>query len=124
MLLLHILDLVELELDTWTAMGALPEIAGALVLAHEALKAAGVNDRRIISLLRKLGVAGHTSAESASQFEQEYQALLVVSTRSYDLAEVSADTIATQFLSLVFVDQSHARNAGIRRNRRTSEPPV
>lgn len=61
-------------------MGALPDIAGALNIAHEELKAAGVNDRRIIALLRKLGAAGHTSAEIASQFEQEYQTLLVVST--------------------------------------------
>jgi hypothetical protein len=78
-LLSHALDVVEGLLDTWTAMAALPTLATALLAAHESLKSAGVNERRLISLLRQLGSTGHLEAQAATHLEQDFQELVLVS---------------------------------------------
>ncbi|KAM0749703.1 hypothetical protein T439DRAFT_381275 [Meredithblackwellia eburnea MCA 4105] len=72
-LLLYVLDVVEAHLDLWTAMGQLGHLAIAIYSAHESLKNSGVNDRRLVSLLRQLGVAGHLSTAALTQMELEFQ---------------------------------------------------
>ncbi|GJN91097.1 hypothetical protein Rhopal_004114-T1 [Rhodotorula paludigena] len=65
-LLLHIVDIVEGHLDIATALDALSEVGAALCAAHEAHKNTGASsDRRLLTLLRRLGNAGllHSSAK-------------------------------------------------------------
>ncbi|KDE04123.1 hypothetical protein MVLG_05415 [Microbotryum lychnidis-dioicae p1A1 Lamole] len=72
-----VLDLVEGNLDCWTALGALPTLGQALLIAHEGLKANGINDRRLIALLRQFGRAQCLDATNLIKLEQDYQELVL-----------------------------------------------
>lgn len=76
--MVHLLDTVESNLDAWTSMGELPNLASALLSSHEALRLAGVNERRLVKLLRQLGAAGHLSVQVATQLESDFQGLVMV----------------------------------------------
>lgn len=81
-LLVHLLDTVESNLDSWTAMGQLSNLGLALLSSHEALRSSGVNERRLVRLLRQLGSAGHLSSQASTQLEQDFQGLVMVSINS------------------------------------------
>ena len=68
-----ILDTIEGDLDTWTALDALPGLAESLLETHKRIKSYGSPDRRIVALLRQLARAGHLEATAAAAFEQECQ---------------------------------------------------
>ncbi|ORY57990.1 hypothetical protein BCR35DRAFT_309518 [Leucosporidium creatinivorum] len=76
-LLIQILDVLQGDLDTWTSMGQLSVLASALFDAHKVLKTSGVGERRLIALLRQLGVAGHLDGEKVTLLEQDYQELVL-----------------------------------------------
>lgn len=60
-------------------MGQLGVLASALFDAHKVLKTSGVNDRRLLALLRQLGAAGHLELSVVTLLEQDYQELVLVS---------------------------------------------
>lgn len=60
-------------------MGQLGVLSTSLFNAHKTLKTAGVNDRRLIALLRHLGVAGHLEATAVTLLEQDFQEMVLVS---------------------------------------------
>lgn len=71
-------------------MAALPSLGRALLSAHEGLKGSGVNDRRLVSLLRQLGSGGHLDSQALVQLEQDAQSLVLVrSIRSSPLFSAS-----------------------------------
>ncbi|SCV69709.1 BQ2448_1103 [Microbotryum intermedium] len=72
-----VLDLIEGNLDCWTALDALPTLGQALLIAHEGLKVDGVNDRRLIALLRQFGQAQCLDASNLTKLEQDYQELVL-----------------------------------------------
>lgn len=77
-LVICLLDAVERHLDTWASMNVLPDLARALISAHEALRSLGINERRLISLLRLLGAAGHVEEAALTQLGLDFQALVLV----------------------------------------------
>ena len=84
-LLLAVLDIVERHLDVWTATAALPALASALFAAHEALRGNGINERRLIKLLRRLGSAGHLAPATLSNLEDAFSSLMLVSIPSREV---------------------------------------
>lgn len=77
-LLLAVLNTIESCLDIWTAMGSLPTLGSALYGAHESLRSNGINDRRIVALLRQLGSNGHLTPAIATSLEESYSAFILV----------------------------------------------
>ena len=60
-------------------MGELGSVSTTLFNSHRTLKSAGVNDRRLIALLRQFGVAGHLEASAVTLLEQDFQEMVLVS---------------------------------------------
>lgn len=60
-------------------MNMLSTLSTSLLVAHDGLKRDGVNERRLIALLRLLGQAGHLEQGGMTRLEQDYQELVLVS---------------------------------------------
>lgn len=101
--LAHIMDVLEGDLDTWTALNALPVLGEVLAEMQERLKLSGAATAggnggaaqlycRLVNLLRALARAGHLEANRAAAIEQEYQDHVMVSRRRFWSACISADS--------------------------------
>lgn len=107
-LVVHVLDVVESELDTWTGMAELPTLAGALLAAHTSLSSAGINERRLVNLLHLLGSAGHLDSPAFAQLQADQTRLSASLSTSTGVARQTLPNTGLAELGALSFNQSPA----------------
>lgn len=75
----QIMDVVSMSLDVWTTMNVLHQLAASLFETHRRWKASSL-DRRLLTFIRRLAVAGFLDAASASALDHDMQEIQTVRT--------------------------------------------